>query len=75
LIGGNGRPRGSTHTSSCSSKFEFFLVDSKQYLNEIFCQIRGKDLPGAVNVLPAGLSEVLAKRESREINFEVKYQN
>ncbi len=34
-------------------------------------QIRGRDLPGAVNVLPMGLSEVLAKRESREINVEV----
>jgi hypothetical protein len=31
---------------------------------------KGKDLPGAINVLPAGLGEVLKKRESREFKME-----
>jgi len=34
--------------------------------------IKAKDLPGAVNVLPAGLGEVLSKRASREIKMEQK---
>jgi hypothetical protein len=32
--------------------------------------VKGKDLPGAINVLPAGLGEVLKKRESREFKME-----
>merc|ERR1711981_293079 len=35
-------------------------------------QIKGKDLPGAVNVLPAGLGAVLAKRQSSEFKMEEK---
>ena len=46
-----------------------FFQDIKSKL--LFLQIRGRDLPGAVNVLPLGLSEVLAKRESKEIYNEV----
>ena len=34
-------------------------------------KLRGKDLPGAINVLPAGLGDVLKKRESREFHSEV----
>ena len=34
-------------------------------------KLRGKDLPGAVNVLPVGLGDVLKKRESREFHTEV----
>ena len=37
----------------------------------LILQVKGKDLPGAVNVLPAGLGAVLAKRESREVKMEV----
>ena len=37
-----------------------------------YFQIKGKDLPGAVNVLPAGLGAVLAKRQSSEFKMEVK---
>jgi len=33
-------------------------------------KLRGKDLPGAINVLPAGLGDVLKKRESREFHSE-----
>ena len=36
-----------------------------------FKVVKGKDLPGAINVLPAGLGEVLKKRESREFKMEV----
>jgi len=46
------------------------MEDQEEQPTPVHVPIRGKDLPGAVNVLPAGLSEVLAKRESREINFE-----
>merc|ERR1712223_900787 len=35
-------------------------------------QIKGKDLPGAVSVMPAGLGGVLAKRASREVKMEQK---
>ena len=35
-------------------------------------QIKGKDLPGAVSVMPAGLGGVLAKRASREVKMEVR---
>ena len=36
--------------------------------------MKGKDLPGAINVLPAGLGEVLKKRESRELKMEVNIE-
>ena len=40
-----------------------------------FQVVKGKDLPGAINVLPMGmgseLGNVLKKRESREIKMEV----
>ena len=43
------------------------------FIINLFCifQIKGKDLPGAVNVLPAGLGAVLAKRQSSEFKMEV----
>ena len=34
-------------------------------------KVVAKELPGAINVLPAGLGEVLKKRESREFKMEV----
>ena len=40
-----------------------------------FQVVKGKDLPGAINVLPAGLGEVLKKRESREFKMEVNINN
>ena len=50
------------HLFTCSSFFAFQVV-------------KGKDLPGAINVLPAGLGEVLKKRESREFKMEVNINN
>ena len=38
----------------------------------VLLQIKAKDLPGAVNVLPTGLGDVLKKRASREIKMEVR---
>ena len=48
----------------------YYLVCKISY--STYFQIKGKDLPGAVNVLPAGLGAVLAKRQSSEFKMEVK---
>ena len=48
-----------------------YVVCKISYYSTYF-QIKGKDLPGAVNVLPAGLGAVLAKRQSSEFKMEVK---
>ena len=51
------------------------MVVKHYFFPQTGVKLRGKDLPGAVNVLPAGLGDVLKKRESREFHAEVKKGN
>ena len=50
-------------------------VTTKIYLFIHVLQVRGKDLPGAVMVMPMGLDAAIKKRVSGEFKSEVNYLN